>query len=816
MRSVGLLPALPLVAGAAAGIALVPDPGPLVWLLAGMYLAAVAAWWGRLDRGCAVLIGLTFLTAGAALGVDARAGALEPPLRRVLDQVVGGVALASLGPEGNHGPLDVRVGLLEDAAVFGDYASLRAGVMALKLDGTWQAVDGGVRLSVGGAAFRSPAGQWRAGRVIEAPLTFRRPDRYLNDGVADFERDLALSGTALFGSIKSALLVEIVERGGAMQEWSGRVRAHVRRAVERRVSLYDPLSGALVTAVLIGDRAGLPDDIRDRLQQAGTYHVIAISGGNIAILAGLGLAALAGVGIRGRVAALIAGACLLVYAQVVTAGPSVWRATAMAVIYLAARVIDHRAPAWQTTALAAAVMTVVRPLDVRDVGFILTFGATAALLEGARRAARVGPDVGPAAWVLASLAASAAVEAVLMPVSAQVFSRITFAGVLLNLLAVPLMGVVQVAGLVVAARGEASSTGLLDQGASLAGWIAHLAASALVGSARLLDVAPWLSFRVPPPGPVVLIVYYSSGALLVFGRRRPFRACSAAVLGAAAAVIITGWSPTPTGRAPGVLRLTMFDVGQAESMLLELPDGPDILVDTGGAPFGDTLDIGARVLAPALWARGLRALDGIVVTHGDPDHLGGAAVLVDEFHPRDVWEGIVVPSHVPMAEVRAVARARDGRIAVLRAGQGLRFGETTVRVLHPAAPDWERPRVRNDDSVVLEVRYRDAAILLTGDISQAIERAILPQLTAAPIRILKVAHHGSRTSSSTMLLEAWRPQFALISAGRGNSFGHPTPEVLTRLESVGATVLRTDRHGQIIVTTDGYTVQTTTFVEAVQ
>ena len=127
-----------------------------------------------------------------------------------------------------------------------------------------------------------------------------------------------------------------------------------------------------------------------------------------------------------------------------------------------------------------------------------------------------------------------------------------------------------------------------------------------------------------------------------------------------------------------------------------------------------------------------------------------------------------------------------------------------VRVLHPPAPDWERVRVRNDDSVVLEVVHGDVAVLLTGDVSADVERAILPQphrLRAS--RILKVGHHGSRTSTSEALLDAWRPQIALISCGRGNSFGHPAPDVVRRLESRGIQIFRTDRDGQITVGTDG-------------
>ena len=147
-----------------------------------------------------------------------------------------------------------------------------------------------------------------------------------------------------------------------------------------------------------------------------------------------------------------------------------------------------------------------------------------------------------------------------------------------------------------------------------------------------------------------------------------------------------------------------------------------------------------------------------------------------------------------------------------RTGDAIRVGDARLRVVHPPPPDWERQKVRNDDSVVLEVVYRDVAVLLTGDISGEIERVIAPTLTPARVRVLKVAHHGSRTSSSRELLESWRPQVALISAGRGNTFGHPAPEVLKRLESIDARVYRTDRDGQITLETDGRTVWVGTFL----
>ena len=414
-----------------------------------------------------------------------------------------------------------------------------------------------------------------------------------------------------------------------------------------------PVSAAIVTAVLIGDRSGLPDEVRLRLQAAGTYHVIAISGGNIAILAGLMLAGFYVCGMGGRVAAFVTLLVLVAYAQVVTAGPSVWRATMMAVIYLGARVIDHRSAPWHTLAVAAALIVSTSPLEVRDVGFILTCGATAALIEGARRLARTSSRHLVISWLIASLAASVAAEVALLPVSA------------LDVLARDQRGSP-------AQPGRGAADGVRPDRRHRSGFRRRAGSDRRPGGLDCTQRRPRVDrkcssrrSRAVAHGSRASASYLAHRLLLPWPRlcardswclhgRSVWPRCGISVAG-----IIVG-QPAGWWRAasePSALRVTAFDVGQGDATLLQFPDRTTMLVDTGGVPFGaGSFDIGSRVLSPALWALGLRRLDTLLLTHGDPDHIGGARAIVGDFRPSAVWEGIPVEGHAALQDVLAHAR----------------------------------------------------------------------------------------------------------------------------------------------------------------
>ena len=565
-------------------------------------------------------------------------------------------------------------------------------------------------------------------------MTFRRPARFLNDGVPDFERDARARRhhAARLGQERAA---RRPRRDTAGRSTSARP-TFARTSGERWrtwVAPHDAVSAAIAAAVLIGDRTGLPDETRDALQAAGTYHVIAISGGNIAIVA----AAVVRPARRSAASADVAAAVLTIavlvaFAAVVTAGPSVWRATLMAVAYFAARAIDHRTPVWQAAALAAAVILVVRPLDVGDPGFVLTFGATAALVEGARRGAALLPR--------AASRCRGSSRRVLGIAGRR--SRAA-AGVRIGVLARHQRGAApQPAGRAGdGRRADAATIVTLARFAAVARECGRLGRAHGVhvrwsSSAQLVTEAPWLTARVPPPGAALVVVYYVALTAAAAGRGR-LRAAGAVVFSPrscslSAAADLTRARSRRAGRSRA-LRLTVFDVGQGESMLLETPAPHDARRHRRRAVRRRPRHRPPRPRAGAVGSR--RPVARRAARHprrSRPPRRRDRRAR--GLQAARIWEGIRVPQHLPTPALLATRRHATGfRSSGCAPAGALREGDVQVRVLHPPEPDWERRRVRNDDSVVIEVVYGDVALLLTGDIGADVERSIVPLLTPARI-----------------------------------------------------------------------------------
>ena len=853
MRAAAAIPAVGLLAGSAVGL-LAPDV-PFGWTCSLLIASGGATIWAwRATRWLVLTLaaGVAFFAGGIVLAADASRAAWRPPLRVAFEEIARSqraeaAAARHFVPEDDEAFAIVEGTLRADAAVRASGVSLSVQVDLLrapdKIGPPVRLVTGGVQATVVGALAVERVDLWRAGRRVRLPLQLRRPSRYLDPGVPDHEWALARRGTTLVASVKSGSLVEVLALGSALDEAMGSLRAFARRSIAEAVGRWSTRSASIVAAIVIGDRAGLDDALQRTLQEAGTYHVIAISGGNIAILAGLMLGAFRVAGVLGSAAMCSAIVLLVAYGYLVGGGASVDRATLMAVVYFAGRAIDQRSPPLNTLAFVVACLVATDPLAVADPAFVLTFGATLAILLVMPIAiaalerkdpgrARQNPSSARAALstpiavrrhllqqVAAMFAASIAAEAMLFPVGALVFSRVTFAGIVLNFLAIPLMAVAQMAGMAVVPLAVVSAAL-----AAMAGLVAHLAAAGLLASAELVRIAPVVTYRVAPPHPVSIGIYYTALAIawtlwrrrhaIGSGETRAARAgrrgAAIAALGAALWMLFEPWTLV-TAHGDGRLHATFIDVGQGDAIFVRLPRGATLLVDAGGLPASSSFDIGDRVVAPVLRAAGVRRLDIVALTHGDPDHIGGAASVLREFRPREVWEGIRVPRFEPLRAIRDEAWNLGLRWTNLTAGDHVVVDDVEIVARHPPPPDWERQKVRNDDSIVLELRWRDVSMLLTGDIGRAVEHTLTGTIPPSPLRVVKVAHHGSLTSSAPDFVRAIAPRVAVASAGRNNHFGHPTPDVLDRYRQAGAEIFRTDRDGAVTVDTDGHSLDVHTF-----
>ncbi|MBA3269292.1 MAG: ComEC/Rec2 family competence protein, partial [Acidobacteria bacterium] len=294
---------LALVAGLAGGVLVdVPVDLASAVVLSAAWATALLSFRRGWPRVQLAAVSLLVGGSGWVLGAHAVDRALHPPLRTLLEQRLGGFAIG-LPEMGIGNPIVVEGRLREDASLTATGAVLRIDVVRVWMGAAPQRADGGISVSVGGVMQPQHLSEWTAGRVVRAPALLRRPARYLNAGVPDQERALARRGVALVGSIKSAALVDVVSPGRWWEERAAAIRARTRHALTRHVQPRSEQSAAIATAILIGDRAGLDAEVERRLQEAGTYHVIAISGGNIAILAGLAIGLFWVIGVRGRWAA---------------------------------------------------------------------------------------------------------------------------------------------------------------------------------------------------------------------------------------------------------------------------------------------------------------------------------------------------------------------------------------------------------------------------------------------------------------------------------------------------------------------------------
>jgi len=739
------------------------------------------------DVGKAGALALLLLSALAVVAALLR---FSPWSRAALTAAAVGIGAAAAGIEVlayEQQPLGLRLqaGLdsttpvLVQGVAFGD-ARDALDRFSLVLDAEEGALPAGrVRIEIGGTA---PRVEIVDGDRVRLFATLSRPRGFLNPGAFDVIAAARHAGIVATGYCKSPQLISVLGRGevGFLRDLSARGRKAARR-VFRQAILAGPEEG-LVRAMVLGDRTGVSPETADAFRAAGTFHVLALSGAQVALLAGLLVGGLRLLHAPPAAVAVITAGSVGFYAVFVGGDVPVVRAAVMAMVVVTGHALDLDSDLANLLGLAALLLLVECPSNIFDVGFQLSFGATLGLLLLTAPLLELFPRL--PLRIDAALAGSLAAQIALLPLLAAQFHRLTPAALLLNLIAVPLSGAVLLAGFGVLALAWSPALALW------AGDIAWIAAHALLRSCEPASWLPGLDPRVATPGILATLLYGLGLAGLL---RRKSRGQSLGLLAAGLVAMTFPRAAVGDGR----LRLTVLDVGQGDGLVLRSPRGRVRLIDAGGS-YDSRFDIGEAVVGPYLWSQGITRLDALLLTHAHPDHVGGVPSIVRGFGVGSVSEGPApLKDRVYDALDQVLTSARVPRRGV-SAGMSEMWDGVELRVLGPAARGSRPWRTRNDDSVVLEIVLGEVRFLLTGDVEAQGEA----RLNQGPTQIVKVPHHGSRSSSSPAFVRRVVPRIALVSAGFRNRFGHPDPAVVARYRETGR-VLVTAGEGALTVSTDG-------------
>jgi competence protein ComEC len=692
------------------------------------------------------------------------------------------------------------------------------------------------------------------GQRLRFPATLVAPRNYRNPGAFDYAGYMRDNGIVATASAKYASVEVLPGFAGSRTE---RWRSRLHRSIIHKIhALWPERVAGLMDAIVIGEETFIERPTRIDFQRSGTYHVLVVSGMNVSILAMFALWSLRRLGLGEVDASACAIALILAYAVLTKEGSPVWRAALMFAAYLCARLLYRDRAMLNALGAAALVLLVADPRVLFGASFQMTFlcvalvaGIGVPVLErtiqpyshGLRNLDALGydralppkiaqfrldvrlllnqlrmiwPSRFPRIMVLAAFRITFGfLELILMSAILQLglalpmayyFHRATSVSMPANLFVIPFLQLLMPAAVSAICLGYVSLT-LAKVPAVIAGFALQGIAGTVkwLGGMRLADI------RVSTPS-FSAILFCGVAILLcaILVRKKVSLAISGAALLAASALWIWIVPPAQDIRS-NVLEMTAIDVGQGDSILLITPDGRKLLVDAGGLPFWtySQLDIGEDVVSPYLWSRGISHIDAIALTHAHADHMGGMFAVVANFRPRELW----LPQGIPNDEIeRLLAEAREYGLIVKyrKAGDIFAYGGTTIRVLAPG-PEFAihmpgSDAHRNDESLVMKVAYGKTSVLLEADAERPTEKFVSTEDPAADV--LKVAHHGSVTSSADALLAAVRPHFAVISVGARNVYHHPRAEVLQRLQNAHVITYRTDTDGATSFFLDGTTV----------
>jgi len=708
--------------------------------------------------------------------------------------------------------------------------------------------------------------QLRYGTRIQVTTTLDRIGNYRNPGVSSLTEFLDRNGYDATGLIKSPAAITRLgdTRVFPPLAWLYDWRSRLQQQIDTR---FQPETAGVLDATLLGNRYNLSPTASERFREGGTFHVLVISGLHISFIGAVVFLIVKRLTRRRLLQFVLPALIVWAYSFGVGADASVVRAALMFTFAGVATILFRQSRSLNALGGAALVLLVHSPKEIFDPSFQLTFLSVLAILviawpllsnmsaigawyptrstpyppacsrgfkyiceamfwrekkwtqELARSTHKYRLFKAPLAsrleryhvqpvlrYTFGAVVVSVSVQLMLLPLMIVYFHRISLASLVLNIIVSLLLAALVVVALLALLTAQAPLFKLADA----INWL-------MVHSVDPFSNSGWATFRLPEysgSASLIYTVYYLPLLVLVIAllHWRPMalqaeRRCKlhryvlplTCVQLLLLAILIL--YPFSSRRTQYDLRIDFLDVGQGDSVLVTMPDGTTLLVDAGGNTMDSTRRIGETVVSEYLWWRGLSEIDYVLATHADADHIDGLNDVLKNFTVRSALIARRPVDDPEFAKFSQTLARTNTPSETIEAGDVIQFGDVIVNVFWPPAGG---EKSTNNNSVVLRIQYGERSILLTGDIEQATERALIASQQQLHADVIKVPHHGSKTSSTEAFVAATNPPFAIISVGRTSRFGHPHKEVVERWQSSGATVLTTGKSGTITVTTNGH------------
>jgi competence protein ComEC len=685
---------------------------------------------------------------------------------------------------------------------------------------------------------------FRYGDFIRFHSTLKKIQNFKNPGGFNYERLMNMQGIYVSGFINNNSEIILLRKNtaGGIKLKLEKFRCYLKEIIYKNSPSPQK---EVIEAMTIGNQNKIPADIRDNFSKTGTSHILSISGLHVGMVGAVAfffvfliLKSSEYLMLRYNIvklAAISAFLMILVYALIAGMGVTVMRATLMAFVFLLALLLGKQNDLYNTLAFAALIILAFSPEALFDISFQFSFGAVLAIIYIVPRFSHFtinkntlipGLIQSAMRYVYLMIVVCMAATIGTLPLMMYYFNRVSCLTIVANLIAVPLLGTLSLAFSMFAILFSLFSVTIAGFFVQLASWPAQISISAINKLANL----SWSSIPVIKPNlPEIVLFYFLIFLIIQFVDERKkktnnnkYSSFRFPVIKYSLLVTLLLFTADITyltfkDQLSSDLKITVIDVGQGNSMLVEFPCGQNMIIDGGGFP-ESSFDTGRSIVAPFLYYKRIWRIDTAVLSHPHPDHLRGLIYILDNFSVRQIWKSKlpIDPEEYPEWEKAIQLNKPDVYLLSDKSPEKI-FNGVAVKVLWPSGDSSEKsynlsPDEINDTSLVLKITFGKTSFLVPGDISKDVENQLIKSGADLKSDVLVVPHHGSNHSSSAEFIKAVACRYAIISAGKSNVFKHPHPSVLRRYQEAGVKIIRTDQNGAITLKSDGKNLYMDTFI----